>query len=54
MDQDQLAGGAREFGGKVKDAVGGFTGDAKTQAEGKGPAQVRSRGRCRERRHRDP
>jgi uncharacterized protein YjbJ (UPF0337 family) len=35
MDQDQLAGGAREFGGKVKDAVGGLTGDAKTQAQGK-------------------
>jgi uncharacterized protein YjbJ (UPF0337 family) len=35
MDQDQLAGGARELGGKVKDAVGGFTGDAKTQVEGK-------------------
>jgi uncharacterized protein YjbJ (UPF0337 family) len=35
MDQDQLAGGAREFSGRVKDAVGGFTGDAKTQAEGK-------------------
>lgn len=35
MDQDQLAGGARELGGKVKDAVGGLTGVAKTQAEGK-------------------
>lgn len=35
MDQDQLAGGTREFGGKVKDAVGSLTGDAKTQTEGK-------------------
>lgn len=35
MDQDQLAGSARELGGKVKDAVGGFTGDARTQASGK-------------------
>jgi uncharacterized protein YjbJ (UPF0337 family) len=35
MDQDQVTGGAREFGGRVKDAVGGLTGDAKTQAEGK-------------------
>lgn len=35
MDQDQVAGGARELGGKVKDAVGGFVGDTKTQAQGK-------------------
>ncbi len=35
MDKDQVAGGARELGGKVKDAVGGAFGDTKTQAEGK-------------------
>ncbi len=35
MNQDQVEGGVREFGGRVKDAVGGFAGDAKTQAEGK-------------------
>ena len=33
--KDQVEGGAREFGGRVKDAVGGFAGDSKTQAEGK-------------------
>ncbi len=33
--RDQLEGGAQEFGGRVKDAVGGLTGDSKTQAEGK-------------------
>ena len=35
MDQDQVEGGVREFGGRVKDAVGGLTGDARTQASGK-------------------
>ena len=35
MDEDRIKGAATDFGGKVKDAVGGLTGDAKTQAEGK-------------------
>ncbi len=35
MNEDQVAGGARELGGKVKDAVGGFVGNSKTQGEGK-------------------
>ncbi len=33
--KDQIQGGAREFGGRVKDAAGGLAGDSKTQAEGK-------------------
>jgi len=35
MDEDRVTGAATKLGGKVKDAVGGFTGDNKTQAEGK-------------------
>ncbi len=35
MSGNQFEGGARELGGKVKDAVGGLAGDAKTQGEGK-------------------
>ena len=35
MDEDRIKGAATNVGGKVKDAVGGLTGDAKTQAEGK-------------------
>ena len=35
MDEDRIKGAATDFGGKVKDAVGGIGGDAKTQAEGK-------------------
>ena len=35
MDEDRIKGSAAEFGGKVKDAVGGLTGDDKTQVEGK-------------------
>ena len=35
MDQDRIKGAATNVGGKVKDAVGSFTGDTKTQAEGK-------------------
>lgn len=35
MSDNEIEGGAREFGGRVKDAVGGLTGDAKTQGEGK-------------------
>ncbi len=35
MDEDRIKGAAGNIGGKLKDAVGGLTGDAKTQAEGK-------------------
>jgi uncharacterized protein YjbJ (UPF0337 family) len=35
MNEDQVIGGAKEVGGKVKDAVGGLAGDTKTQASGK-------------------
>ncbi|EKM99124.1 MULTISPECIES: CsbD family protein [Acidocella] len=35
MDENEIKGAAREFGGRVQDALGGLTGDAKTQAEGK-------------------
>ncbi len=35
MDEHRIEGAATEFGGKVKDAVGGVLGDTKTQAEGK-------------------
>ncbi len=35
MDEDRFKGAATNMGGKVKDAVGGLTGDTKTQAEGK-------------------
>ncbi len=35
MDEDRFKGAATNVGGKVKDAVGGLTGDTKTQAEGK-------------------
>ena len=35
MDEDRITGAATNIGGKVKDAVGGLTGDTKTQAEGK-------------------
>jgi len=35
MDEDRMKGAASNIGGKVKDAVGGLTGDTKTQAEGK-------------------
>ena len=35
MDEDRVKGAATNIGGKVKDAVGGLTGDTKTQAEGK-------------------
>ncbi len=34
MDEDRFKGAATNVGGKVKDAVGGLTGDTKTQAEG--------------------
>ncbi len=35
MDEDRIKGAATNIGGKVKDAVGGLTGDTKTQVEGK-------------------
>ena len=35
VDENEIRGAAREFGGRVQDAVGGLTGDAETQAEGK-------------------
>lgn len=35
MNDDRIEGAATDFGGKVKDAVGGFLGDNQTQAEGK-------------------
>jgi uncharacterized protein YjbJ (UPF0337 family) len=35
MDENEYEGTARDIGGKVKDVVGGLTGDTKTQAEGK-------------------
>ncbi|GAC1494740.1 MAG: hypothetical protein NVS2B11_17840 [Acetobacteraceae bacterium] len=35
MDEDRIRGAAGNIGGKVKDAVGGLTGDTQTQAEGK-------------------
>ncbi len=35
MDENRMKGAAGNIGGKVKDSVGGLTGDTKTQAEGK-------------------
>ena len=35
MDSSQVEGTAQDLGGKVKDAVGGLTGDSSLQAEGK-------------------
>ena len=35
VDENEVKGAAREFGGRVQDAIGGLAGDAKTQAEGK-------------------
>jgi uncharacterized protein YjbJ (UPF0337 family) len=35
MDENRFEGAAREVGGKIEDAVGGLTGDAKTQGRGK-------------------
>lgn len=35
MNEDRIKGAATELGGKVKDAVGGLVGDAKTRVEGK-------------------
>ncbi len=35
VNENEVEGTARDIGGKIQDAVGGLTGDAKTQAEGK-------------------
>ena len=35
VDENRIEGTARNMGGKIKDAVGGLTGDAGTQASGK-------------------
>lgn len=35
MSEDRVEGAFRNVAGKVQDAVGGLTGDAKTQIEGK-------------------
>ena len=35
MDSNRIEGTAQDLGGKVKDAVGGLTGDTGLQAEGK-------------------
>jgi uncharacterized protein YjbJ (UPF0337 family) len=34
MDENRIAGTARDFGGKVEEGVGRVTGDAKTKAKG--------------------
>jgi uncharacterized protein YjbJ (UPF0337 family) len=35
MDENRFTGAARDAAGRVQDAVGGLTGDAKTQVRGK-------------------
>jgi uncharacterized protein YjbJ (UPF0337 family) len=35
MDNDRIAGSAKDFAGKVEGSVGDIAGDAKTQAEGR-------------------
>ncbi len=35
MDEDRIKGTATDLTGKAKDAIGGLTGDTKTQAESK-------------------
>ena len=35
MDEDRFKGTMNDLAGRAKDAVGGLTGDARTQAEGK-------------------
>jgi uncharacterized protein YjbJ (UPF0337 family) len=35
MDEDRIKGTVNDLAGKAKDAVGGLTGDTRTQAEGK-------------------
>jgi len=34
MDENRIEGAAREFGGRIEDAVGAVTGDKETQARG--------------------
>jgi uncharacterized protein YjbJ (UPF0337 family) len=34
MDENRVEGAARNFGGRIQDAVGAVTGDAETQARG--------------------
>jgi uncharacterized protein YjbJ (UPF0337 family) len=34
MDENRIEGAARNFGGKIQDAVGAVTGDQETQARG--------------------
>lgn len=35
VDENRIEGAARNFGGKIQDAVGGLTGNAETQLRGK-------------------
>ncbi|MGC9271425.1 CsbD family protein [Acidiphilium sp.] len=35
MDEDEIKGAAKDLGGKIKDGIGGITGDDSLQAEGK-------------------
>ncbi|MDD2859976.1 MAG: CsbD family protein [Acidiphilium sp.] len=35
MDEDEIKGTAKDIGGKIKDGIGGLTGDESLQAEGK-------------------
>jgi uncharacterized protein YjbJ (UPF0337 family) len=35
MDQDRIAGAAKEIKGSIKETIGKVTGDAKLQADGK-------------------
>jgi len=35
VDENEFEGTARDFGGKIQDAVGGLTGDSEIQAKGK-------------------
>ena len=35
MDEDRIKGAATDFGGKLKEAIGGAVGDTGTKAEGK-------------------
>lgn len=35
MDSNRIEGGMNNAGGRIEDAVGGLTGDAKLQAQGK-------------------
>ncbi|MDD2877666.1 MAG: CsbD family protein [Acidiphilium sp.] len=35
MDENEIEGAAKDIGGKIKDGIGGLTGDEALQAEGK-------------------